>query len=70
MMPTNIFQILTKINPQLKNMQNTQNINTPDDAAQFFLNHGIVKQDQVNWAKQAWGQRGDIRQKINSKFGL
>lgn len=65
MIPTNIFQIMAGINPRL---QNQQNVNTPDEMAQYLLNNGLVNQQQVNQARQMWNQP-NIRQMIQSKFG-
>ena len=67
MIPNNIFQIITQINPALKNMQN---VNTPDEFAQNLLNSGKVKQEHVNQAKQMWNSRQDIRQMIQNKFHI
>lgn len=64
MIPNNVFQILCKINPS---MQDFQNVKSPDDMAQQLLNSGRVTQDQVNRAKQMWGNP-QIQQMIQSKY--
>lgn len=67
MIPTNIMQFLSKMN---LNIQNMQNINSPDDLAQMLLNSGKVKQAQVNQAKQMWNNQPNIRQMIFNKYGF
>ena len=69
MIPNNVMQILSR-HPMMKNLQNMKNIKTPDDLAQQLLNTGKVSQNQVNMAKQMWGQRGDLRQQIRDQFGF
>lgn len=64
MIPNNILNMISQFNP---NMKELQNINTPDEAAQFLLNSGKVNQAQVNRAKQLWNQP-NIRQMIQSKY--
>ena len=54
----------------MKNIQNMQNIKTPDDLAQQLLNSGKVNQNQVNMAKRAWEERQDLRQQIHDQFGF
>ena len=66
MIPNNILQIISRMNPAMKDIQN---IKTPDDMAQYLLNSGKVSQAQVNQARQMWN-RPDIRQMIQSKFSL
>lgn len=69
MIPNKVMQILSR-HPLMKNIQNMQNIKTPDDLAQRLLNTGKVNQNQVNMAKQAWEQRQDLRQQIHDQFGF
>lgn len=64
MIPNSILQMLSNISPAIRQ---AQNINSPDDAAQFLLNSGKVKQEQVNQAKQMWNQPG-IRQMIQNRY--
>ena len=64
MIPNNILNMISKFNPNIKELQN---INTPDGVAQFLLNSGKVNQAQVNQAKQLWNQP-NIRQMIQSKY--
>ena len=64
MMPNNIFNILSQINPRLNGLQN---VNSPDEAAQFLLNSGKVTQEQVNQVKKMWNQP-NIRQMIQNKY--
>ena len=66
MIPNNIFQIMSKINPVINSLQN---MNSPDEVAQSLLNSGRVNQEQVNKAKEMWN-RPDIRQMIQQKYGL
>ena len=67
MIPNNVMQILSR-HPLMNNIQNMQNIKTPDDLAQHLLNMGKVNQNQVNMAKRAWEQREDLRQQIHDQF--
>ena len=69
MIPNNVMQILSR-HPLMKNIQNMQNIKTPDDLAQQLLNTGKVNQNQVNMAKQMWEERRDLRQQIHDQFGF
>lgn len=64
MIPNNVMNLLSKIIP---NIGNLQNIKTPDDMAQFLLNTGRVNQAQVNQAKQMWGNP-QVQQRINNQF--
>jgi len=64
MIPTNVLSILQSINP---NIQNIQNVSSPDELAQMLLNSGSVNQMQVNQAKQLWNQP-NIRQMIQSRY--
>ncbi len=66
MIPNNIFQILSKINPAIENLQS---ISTPDDMAQYLLNTGKVNQNQVNHVRQMWGNP-QIQQMIQNRFGV
>ena len=65
MIPTNIFQILNSLNA---NIQNSQNIKTPDDMTQYLLNNRMVTQEQVNQARQIWGNQANVRQMIHNKY--
>lgn len=58
MIPNNVMQMLNRMMP---NIGNLQNINTPDDMAQYLLNSGKVNQSQVNQAKQMWAQRSQMQ---------
>lgn len=51
------------------NNNSLQNINTPDDMAQYLLNTGRVNQSQVNMAKQQWNDP-QVRQNINNNYNL
>lgn len=51
MIPNNILNLLAKNNMNLGVFQNMQ---SPDEIAQYLLNTGKVTQDQVNKAKQMW----------------
>ncbi len=64
MIPSNILQILSSINPNVRGLDKAQ---TPDEAAQILLNSGMVNQNQVNQAKQMWDQP-QIRQMIQNKY--
>ena len=67
MIPNIIMQIMN-MNPRMKQaMQNMQNINSPDNMAQQLLNSGMVSQDQVNKAKQMWGQP-NVRNMVLNRF--
>lgn len=48
-------------------MQNLQNLNSPDEVAQYLLNSGKVNQAQVNQARQMWNQPS-VRQMIQNKY--
>lgn len=52
MIPTNILNMLTKSNLDIAAFQNMK---SPDEIAQYLLNAGKVTQEQVNRAKQMWG---------------
>lgn len=52
MIPNNVMSFLSKINPNVSVFQNMQ---SPDEVAQYLLNNGKVTQEQVNQAKQMWG---------------
>lgn len=64
MIPNNIQQMVSKMFP---NIGNIQNINTPDDMAQHLLNSGVVTQSQVNQARKMWGNP-QIQQMIQTKY--
>lgn len=51
MIPNNVLNFLSKINP---NIAAFQNMKTPDEVAQYLLNNGKVNQAQVNQARQMW----------------
>ena len=51
MIPNNVFNMLAKFNP---NMAVFQNMQSPDEIAQYLLNTGKVSQEQVNQARQMW----------------
>ena len=65
MIPNNVLQMLGNFAPSGESLKN---IKTPDDMAQFLLNNGRVSQEQVNRAKQMWGNP-QIQQMINNKYG-
>lgn len=60
MIPTNIMNMMGRFNINLNELQN---LKTPDDVAQYLLNSGRVNQAQVNQVKQMW-QNPNIRQQI------
>lgn len=62
MIPNKIMSMVSKMNV---NMNALQNIKSPDDMAQFLLNSGKVNQDQVNQARQMWGNP-QIRQQMQN----
>lgn len=62
MIPSNVFNLLSKFNP---NMAVFQNMQSPDEVAQYLLNNGKVSQAQVNQAKQMW-QNPQIQQQIQN----
>lgn len=64
MIPNNIMQMISRMNPDMNALQN---IKTPDDMAQYLLNSGKVSQAQVNQAKQMWSNP-QVQQMINSKY--
>ena len=68
MIPNIITQILSKRYGINNNA--LQNINTPDDMAQFLLNTGRVNQEQVNRARQQWSNDSQMRQNINNNYKL
>lgn len=68
MMPNVIMQALNLMMPNV-NLQQMQNIQSPDDMAQFLLNSGRVNQNQVNQARQMWS-RPDVRQMVQNKFNF
>ena len=64
MIPNNIMQMISKMNPDMNALQN---VKTPDDMAQYLLNSGKVSQAQVNQAKQMWSNP-QVQQMINSRY--
>lgn len=64
MIPNNIMQMISKMNPDMNALQN---IKSPDDMAQYLLNSGKVSQAQVNQAKQMWNNP-QVQQMINSRY--
>jgi hypothetical protein len=69
MIPNIIMQIMN-MNPRMRQaMQSMQNINSPDSMAQYLLNSGVVSQDQVNKARQMWGQP-NVKQMVQNKFNI
>lgn len=64
MIPNNVLQLISKINPDMNALQN---IKTPDEMAQYLLNSGKVSQAQVNQAKQMWNNP-QIQQAINNRY--
>ena len=63
MIPNSILNLIMKrynINTNV-----LQNIKSPDDMAQFLLNSGKVNQDQVNQARQMWGNP-QVRQQMQN----
>ena len=62
MIPTNILNILAKNNPNVSVFQNMQ---SPDEIAQYLLNTGKVTQEQVNKAKQMW-ENPQMKQQIQN----
>lgn len=64
MIPINVMNILAKINPNVSVFQNMQ---SPDEVAQYLLNNGKVSQSQVNQAKQMWSNP-NIQQQIQNQY--
>ena len=64
MIPDFVLQFIGKYIP---NVQQFQNINSPDELAQRLLESGKINQSQVNQAKQMWNQP-NIRQMIHNNF--
>lgn len=64
MIPNNVMNILSKINPNVSVFQNMQ---SPDEVAQYLLNNGKVSQAQVNQAKQMWSNP-NIQQQIQNQY--
>ena len=64
MMPSNVFNLLSKFNP---NMAVFQNMQSPDEVAQYLLNNGKVSQAQVNQAKQMWNNP-NIQKQIQNQY--
>ena len=66
MIPNTVMQLINRrfgINANA-----LQNINSPDDMAQYLLNTGKVNQNDVNQARQRWSNDPQIRQNINNNF--
>ena len=64
MMPSNVFNLLSKFNP---NMAVFQNMQSPDEVAQYLLNNGKVSQAQVNQAKQMWNNP-NIQKQLQNQY--
>lgn len=64
MIPTNIMNMMGRFNINLNELQN---LKTPDDVAQYLLNSGKVNQAQVNQVKQMW-QNPNIRQQFSQRM--
>lgn len=66
MIPNTVMQLISRrfgINANA-----LQNINSPDDMAQYLLNTGKVNQNDVNQARQRWSSDPQIRQNINNNY--
>ncbi len=66
MIPNTVMQLISRrfgINANA-----LQNINSPDDMAQYLLNTGKVNQNDVNQARQRWSNDPQIRQNINNNY--
>ena len=66
MIPNNVLQIISRFIP---NIQQFQNVKTPDELAQQLLQSGRVNQQQVNQAKQMWNQP-NIQQMIHTQYKI
>lgn len=64
MIPNNVMNFLQRINPNIAIFQNMQ---SPDEVAQYLLNNGKVSQAQVNQAKQLWNNL-NIQQQIQNQY--
>ena len=64
MIPSNIMNMMGRFNINLNELQN---LKTPDDVAQYLLNSGKVNQAQVNHVKQLW-QNPNIRQQFSQRM--
>lgn len=64
MIPNNVMNFLQRINPNIAIFQNMQ---SPDEVAQYLLNNGKVSQAQVNQAKQLWNNP-NIQQQIQNQY--
>ena len=62
MIPNNVMNFLQRLNPNIAVFQNMQ---SPDDVAQYLLNNGKVSQAQVNQAKQMW-ENPQMKQQIQN----
>jgi len=63
MIPNNVLSLLGRFNI---NVQEIQNLKTPNDVAQYLLNSGRVSQSQVNQAQQMWNDP-NTRQRLFGK---
>lgn len=66
MIPNNILSMMSRCNI---NTNQLQNIETPDEMAQYLLNSGRVNQQMVNQAKQMWNNP-QIQHQIMQRFGI
>lgn len=64
MIPSNIMNMMGRFNINLNELQN---LKTPDEVAQYLLNSGKVNQAQVNQVKQMW-QNPNIRQQFSQRM--
>ena len=62
MIPSNVLNLLAKSNPNISVFQNMQ---SPEEIAQYLLNTGKVTQEQVNRARQMWNNP-QTRQQIQN----
>lgn len=62
MIPNKVLNLIGRFCP---NIQAIQNLNTPDEVAQYLLNNGKVSQQQVNQAKQLW-ENAEVQNRINN----
>ena len=67
MIPNNVYRIASRFIP---NMNQFQNVNTPDEFAQKLLESGKYTQQQVNQAKQMWNTQPNVQQMIYSRYGF
>ena len=64
MIPSNVLNMLSKFNPNIATFQNMQ---SPDEIAQYLLNTGKVTQEQVNQARRMW-ENPQTKQQIQQMF--